>query len=290
MDQAPGLLCVHAHPDDEAIMTGGILARYADEGLRTAVVTCTGGELGEVAGQDVDTAEVTAPLDAVRYDELRDALAILGAGRPRMLGYRDSGMAGDAGNANPAAFWQAHFDEAVGRLVSHLRAFRPAVVVTYDAFGVYGHPDHIQAHRVTVAAVEAAAAALLYVDTGDPWRVDKLYLATLPRSAVAVVNRELAARGLASPFGHDTDPDRVAFGTDDDEVTTTIDVRAWSARKQQALRAHRSQLAPDSLFLNIPDSLVEQVFGTEWFVRYRSRVAAPAPEDDLFAGVRPARP
>jgi N-acetyl-1-D-myo-inositol-2-amino-2-deoxy-alpha-D-glucopyranoside deacetylase len=165
MPRPLGLLCVHAHPDDEAIWTGGVLARYAAEGVRTAVVTCTAGEQGGSHGLG-DGTTGTAALAAARLAELTDALDLLGTGPPRLLGYHDSGLpAGD----DAASLWRAGFDEAVGRLVPHLREFRPDVLVTYDAQGLYGHPDHVQAHRVALVAAEAAAAGGLHPDAGQPW-------------------------------------------------------------------------------------------------------------------------
>lgn len=280
------LMCVHAHPDDEVIMTGGVLARAADEGMRTAVVTATGGELGEIVGEGMDPEEVRPRLAQVRRDELSAALSILGAGEPRFLGYRDSGMIGTEGNAHPAAFWQAPFDEAVGRLVGEIRRFRPDVLVTYDAFGGYGHPDHVQSHRVCLVAAEACAVGELYAEVGDPWQVAKLYLATIPRSFIALANAELPRHGLPSPFGSQTDPDLLTFGTPDEEVSTVVDVRPWLERKWAALRAHASQIGPESFFLNIPPELGEGAFGQEWFIRQRSRVAVPTAEKDLFAGLR----
>ncbi|MEX0658878.1 MAG: N-acetyl-1-D-myo-inositol-2-amino-2-deoxy-alpha-D-glucopyranoside deacetylase [Egibacteraceae bacterium] len=280
------LMCVHAHPDDEVITTGGVLARAADEGIRTAVVTATGGERGEIVGAGMDPDEVRPRLGEVRREELTAALALLGAGEPRFLGYRDSGMVGTEGNDDPESFWRAPFDEAVGRLVAQIRAFLPDVLVTYDAVGGYGHPDHVQAHRVALVAAEACAVAQLFPDAGDPWMVRKLYLGTMPRSFVALANAELPRHGMPSPFGDETDADKVAFGTPDEQVTTTVDVRPWLERKWAALRAHASQIGPESFFLNIPAEFRQEAFGQEWFVRQRSSVAVPDTEDDLFTGLR----
>jgi N-acetyl-1-D-myo-inositol-2-amino-2-deoxy-alpha-D-glucopyranoside deacetylase len=286
---APALVAVHAHPDDEAIATGGLLARAAGAGWDVTVVTCTGGELGE-------PARPTGPgeLAEVRRAELAASLATLGANPPVWLGYRDSGMRGDPGNDDPASFWRAPFDEAVGRLVAVLCARRPALVVTYDAYGLYGHPDHVQAHRVTLCAVEAAAHPRLHPEAGPAWRTAALDLATIPRQAIAAGNAALAERGIASPFGTETDPARLDVGTPDEEIDLTVDVRAHLATKRAALGCHESQLAADSLFVNVPSELAEALLGTEWFVRARApgrpRVADPAdPLADLPAHADAAR-
>jgi N-acetyl-1-D-myo-inositol-2-amino-2-deoxy-alpha-D-glucopyranoside deacetylase len=285
---AAGLMCVHAHPDDESIGTGGVLAKAHAEGRRTAVVTCTGGELGEIVGAGLDPEEVRPRLAAVRLEELTRALEILGAGAPRLLGYRDSGMVGTAGNDAPGSFWRADFDEAVGRLVGKIREFRPDVLVAYDAYGLYGHPDHVQAHRVALVAAEACAVPAMYPEQGPAWTIRKVYLSTIPKSFIALANRELAARGLPSPFGEDTDPDALLVGSPDELVTTQVDVGDYLDVKQRALRAHHSQLGQDSFFLNIPEELAAAAFGSEWFIRHRSLVTAPEQEDDLFAGLPPA--
>ena len=279
-----GLMCVHAHPDDECIGTGGTLLRAAAEGFRTAVVTCTGGERGEI--HNMDEAENRPRLREVRLDELTRALALLRVGQPRMLGYVDSGMMGTEGNEDPASFWQASVDEAVGRLVAQIREFKPDVLVTYDAFGGYGHPDHIQTHRVGVLAAEACNVGAMYPEAGPAWRVRKVYLATLPKSAIYRAVELLAARGLPSPFGDFDRLEDVPMGVEDAEVGANIDVRAHLAAKIEALHQHQSQLDPSSFFLNVPEEFNEEAFGTEWFIRHRSDVAAAGVEDDLFAGLR----
>ena len=281
-----GLLCVHAHPDDESITTGGVLARTAEEGLPVAVVTCTDGALGEIVGPGMDPEEVRPRLAELRAEELRAALAALGvAEAPRFLGYRDSGMMGTPANADPRCFWQAPLDEAVGRLVAHIRALRPTVVVTYDPYGGYGHPDHIQTHRVGLLAAEAAGMAALYPDAGPAWRPSKVYYSAFPKSAIAEANRRLTEAGRPSPFGEETDPAMIPVGTPDELVSTWVDVRRWLPHKEAAFRAHVSQISPESFFLNFPEDLAEAVFGMESFVRVRSDVAVPAREDDLFAGL-----
>lgn len=279
----PALVAVHAHPDDEAIATGGLLARAAGAGWDVTVVTCTGGELGEVVGGDGDPADLAARLGQVRREELAASLSTLGVNPPVWLGYRDSGMRGDPGNDDPASFWRAPFDEAVAALVGVLRARAPALVVTYDAYGLYGHPDHVQAHRVTLCAVEAAAQARLHPEAGPACPLPALDLATIARSGIAAGNAAMAQHGITSPFGTETDPRRLSVGTPDADIDFAVDVRAHLATKRAALACHRTQVAADSLFLNVPDELAESVLGTEWFVRARSplRPAVADPGDPL---------
>lgn len=289
-DPGIGLLAVHAHPDDEVIATGGVLAQAADAGRGAAVVTCTGGELGEIVGEGMDPEEVRPRLGEVRRGELAAALDLLGAGPPRLLGYRDSGMRGEESNGHPAAFWRADVDEAVGRVVAVIRELRPEAVVTYDAFGIYGHPDHVQAHRVAVLATTAAALQSCYPEAGPAWQVRATYLASVPRSTIARFNALLEQRGLPSPFGDATDPDMIVEGVPDALVTHRIDVRDVLDRKWAALRAHASQIGPDSLFLNVPPDLAEEAFGVEWFCRLGAPPRAPDEEcDDDLLVERPRR-
>ena len=278
------LMCVHAHPDDESIATGGVLLRAAQQGIRTAVVTCTGGERGEI--HNMDEAATRPRLAEVRREELRAALAVLGAGDPRLLGYVDSGMMGTEGNADPACFWQASVDEAVGRLVAQIREFKPDVFVTYDAFGGYGHPDHIQTHRVGMLAAEACAVPALYPEAGPAWRVRKVYASTLPKSAIFRAVTLLTEQGLPSPFPVVDRVEDVPLGVDDAELGAVIDVTELIEPKLEALHQHQSQLDPSSFFLNVPEEFQGEAFGTEWFIRLRSDVAAEGVEDDLFAGLR----
>ena len=237
MDPRRTLLCVHPHPDDESIACGGVLARAAGHGDRTVVVTCTGGEEGDnLAGIDLDGRDLVAH----RRRELAAALAHLGVGEHVELGYRDSGMAGTEANDHPDSFHRADLEEAAQRLATVLRRVRPDVVVSDDERGTYGHPDHVKAHQVTVRAVELAADPDADVP-GAPWAVPKRYVHTLTRSRLIEVHRSLVAAGLPSPFG-DADVDDVAqlpFGTDDEQVTTVVDVRPWLPRAGRAAVRHR---------------------------------------------------
>jgi len=165
------LMSVHAHADDESITMGGLLAISHDRGIRTANVCCTDGKLATIVAEDMPEETTRPRLAEIRQQELRAACAILGVDEVHFLGYGDSGMWGADTNQLPDAFWKADINEAVGRMVARIRRFRPHVVVTYDGVGGYGHPDHIQTHRVTLLAVEAAHMKSLYPEAGEPWRI-----------------------------------------------------------------------------------------------------------------------
>ncbi len=287
-NQAPfTLLAVHAHPDDEVIGTGGILARYSAEGLRVALACATRGEVGEIVDPSIDEAEARPRLAQIREDELRCACNVLGVHDLFFLDYRDSGMMGTADNDNPEAFWQSDLDEATGRLVRVIRAIRPQVLVTYDEKGGYGHPDHMMAHRVTVAAFDAAGDPARYPQGGPAWQPSKLYFTAIPRSQLEQMEQYFRNVGITSPFDRpDLTPE--SFGTPDEIITTKIDVRNHLSQKLEALGCHRTQIAADSFFFKIPEELAKEGFGYEHFVRARSLVAAETPESDLFAGLRAA--
>lgn len=280
---APALLCVHPHPDDETISCGGILACYTEAGARVKVVTCTGGEEGDnLAGIDLgDTA-----IPEVRRRELHGALAELGVREHEFLGYRDSGMAGAASNEDYASFHRADLDEAGRRLAAIVRTFQPHVVVGDDEYGTYGHPDHVKAYHVTSRALQLAAEPEELGLTGRPWQVRKRYAHAMPRSRLVAFHERMLAEGLPSPFGHESRPYEVMpFGVPDEAITTAIDVRPWLARKRAALRAHASQIGPDSFFFNLPPDVAEAVFGTEYFMRLFGPTDDEKIEKDLFAGL-----
>ena len=282
------IMAVHAHPDDEAIGTGGVLARYADEGIRTILVTCTGGEVGEIADPSLATPE---NLGQVRERELRQACQILGITQLELLGYRDSGMAGTDANEDPRAFARADLDVAVGRLVELVRRHRPQVMVTYDDNGFYGHPDHINANRITVRAFAAAGDPAAYPEQGlEPWAPKKLYYTAVARSAIARFAERLAEHGIELPLrGEDADAgdaEAPPFGTPDELVTTVVDVASVVDRKRRALWAHATQMGADVFFARIPPALFDELFGRESFQLVEARVEAPIPETDLFAGLR----
>jgi mycothiol conjugate amidase Mca len=277
-------MAVHAHPDDEAISTGGVLARYADEGLQTVLVTCTGGEVGEIADPAMATPQT---LGEIRRNELEEACRILNVGHLHLLGYRDSGMDGTPANDHPESFHRADLEEATGKLVELVRRYRPQVLVTYDDEGFYGHPDHIKANRITVAAFEAAADPGRYPQAGSPWQPLKLYYVAISRSRAVLFAQRMRETGITPPFEaqEDVEPE---FGTPDELITATIDVSEQVERKHRALLAHATQMGPEVFFAQLPEALFHEIFGFESFrlVRTADGLQAGSPEDDLFAGLR----
>jgi N-acetyl-1-D-myo-inositol-2-amino-2-deoxy-alpha-D-glucopyranoside deacetylase len=264
-----GLLLVHAHPDDESIGTGATMARYAADGVHVTLVTCTLGELGEVIPAELTylAGGTGDRLAEYRRGELAAACAVLGVSDHRFLGgagrWRDSGMAGLESNDAPDCFWQADVAEAAGELAAVIREVRPRVLVTYDQNGFYGHPDHIQAHRVARHAVTVAVDAAAPV-AGAPWQVAKFYATAMPRSV---------AEAAGGPFW-----------VPDEQVTTDIDGRAYLAAKTAAMRAHATQITVDGEFFALADGAKQRIGEREYY----TLLAGPAPRDrehDLFSGL-----
>ncbi|TFV52542.1 N-acetyl-1-D-myo-inositol-2-amino-2-deoxy-alpha-D-glucopyranoside deacetylase [Blastococcus sp. TF02A-35] len=287
------LLLVHAHPDDESITTGATMARYVAEGAHVTLLTCTLGEEGEILVPELAqlAADQADQLGGYRIAELRAAMAELGVGDIRFLGgagrYRDSGMVGTPANERPRAFWNADLDEAVAHAVAVVRDVRPQVVVTYDPDGGYGHPDHIQAHRVAMRAVDAAADPGYRPELGAPWDVAKVYWCRLPRTAVRESDDALAAAGERVPFLPSAAIEHAPFVVDDDEVTTEVDAEGLTGRKSAALRAHATQVTVREGFFALSNDLGQLVRGTEFFQLVRGeRGGDPGDrERDLFAGL-----
>jgi LmbE family N-acetylglucosaminyl deacetylase len=271
VDDELTLMAVHAHPDDEVMPTGGVLARYADEGIRTVLVTCTNGEQGDGPGgvKPGEPGHDEADVRERRLAELRASVAHLGIAHLELLGYRDSGMVGWSANEAPDAFANVPLDLAAGRLAALMERYRPQVVVTYDEDGGYNHPDHIQTHRVAVAAAEAS---------GIP---RKLYYTAFARKRAAEFFEYMrAARPDMGDWELPAD-----FGTPDELITTVVDVSATTERKLKAMQAHASQ--GDNIFLlRLPPDIQQGVLSQETFLRHYTRVPAPDQEDDLFAGLR----
>jgi N-acetyl-1-D-myo-inositol-2-amino-2-deoxy-alpha-D-glucopyranoside deacetylase len=294
LDHPRRLLLVHAHPDDETIGTGATMAKYAAEGALVTLVTCTLGEEGEVLVPELAhlAADRDDALGPVRVEELATAMEALRVTDHRFLGgpgrWRDSGMMGTPANDRPECFWQADLDEAVRELVAVVREVRPQVVVTYDSNGGYGHPDHIQAHRVAVAAFDAAADPRFAPEAGEPWQPSKLYWTALPKSVLQAGIDHLKESGETDFFGVDS-ADDLPFGNPDEEVTTEVDASEQLEAKVAAMRAHRTQIAVDGPFFALSNGVGQQAFAREFFVLARGdRGRGTGPlgrEDDLFAGL-----
>ncbi|TDB94237.1 PIG-L family deacetylase [Actinomadura sp. 7K534] len=263
------LMAVHAHPDDEVLGTGGLLARCAAEGIRTVLVTCTNGEQGDDSGgvKPGEPGHDAAEVAERRLAELRESAGLLGITHLELLGYRDSGMDGWSANDDPEAFANIPLDESAGRLAELMERYRPQVVVTYDENGGYGHQDHIQAHRIALAAAEK---------TGVP---DKLYYTAIPRSAIRQMVETVRAAGVEIDFDPPED-----FGTPDELITSVVDVSAHADAKRKALQAHASQ-GENIFILRLPEEMQRAMFSAEAFVRHYSRVEAPDREEDLFEGL-----
>jgi LmbE family N-acetylglucosaminyl deacetylase len=269
------LMAVHAHPDDEASSTGGILARYSAEGIRTVVVCCTNGELGDAPGgtKPGEAGHDEAEVVAVRKRELAASCERLGVGALEMLGYHDSGMMGWPQNEAPGSFWSMPVEEAARPLVALMERYRSQVVVTYDSNGFYGHPDHIQAHRITL---HAAAE----VDS-----VEKIYFPVIPRSKLPEFAAALAEAGVEPPEATAEDNGGVEFGTPDELVHAQVDCSSFVDQKFDALSAHTSQIE-DTFFLKMGREGFDRFFGVEFFQRHLDRTGSEPPESDLFAGLR----
>jgi len=280
MTESPArrLLLVHAHPDDESINNGATMARYAAEGAQVTLVTCTLGELGEVIPPELRHL-TGAALGEHRLGELTAAMGELGVTDFRQLGgpgrYRDSGMMGLPDNEDPACFWQADVDEAARHLVEVILEVRPQVLVTYDDHGGYGHPDHIQAHRVAMRAAELAAA--------DGWEIPKVYWNRVPRPVAEAAFARLAEDLPALPFAKAGVIQDVPGVVDDDRVTAGIDGTAYAAAKAAAMRAHATQIEVAEPYFALSNELAQPLFTTEYYELVRGRAGAGR-ETDLFAG------
>jgi LmbE family N-acetylglucosaminyl deacetylase len=274
-DRPLTLMAVHAHPDDEATGTGGVLARCAAEGIQTVLVTCTDGSCGDGPGgvKPGEPGHDPAAVVAMRQRELEASCAVLGVSQLEMLGYADSGMMGWPTNDAPNSFWKTGVDLAAAHLAELIKLYQPDVVVTYDENGFYGHPDHIQAHRITMAAV-----ALTNIPA-------KVYWMTAPRSMMAEFGRIM--RELGSDWdepGSSPDDPLAEIGLPDEEITTWVDVTAFGAQKFEALAAHASQ-SENIFFLQMGQERFVELMGIETFLRVHDTTGAAVPEADLFAGL-----
>jgi len=322
-DERPAIMAVHAHPDDEVFSTGITLAKYGAMGYRTILVTCTDGAAGEVFDPTLSEAEkqqTLAELVEVRKQELAESVRVLGITDHEYLGYRDSGMMGTADNDNPESFHRAVFHDAVGRLVKLIQHYRPQVIISYDEFGSYGHPDHLQAQRIATIAFGAAGEPRLYNDKpkvsnkgeGQPegevqpevkaeetpetdptfWQPAKLYYTLRPRNLMLEMGQEMRNLGIK---GWWDDPEyETRLGRMPDRlVTTRIDGREFIEAKIAAFKAHRTQIAPDSFVFTVPPELFGKYQGYEYFALMQHRLSqsynltneTEGYEEDLLTGI-----
>ena len=282
--QAVTILAVRPHPDDESSSTGGMLAYYSAQNVRTGVVICTGGEEGEIRDPDLDPVGDKPRLRELRTEEVKNACEILGVSELRMLGFRDSGMADTSANKHPEAFINVERSEAAFRLVRVIRELRPRVIVTEPPGGMYPHPDHIMCHEVTMDAFRAAGDPGVFPEAGQPWQPDKLY-------GVAQVDdgawEELMPRFVSA--GYDMDwmkkQEGDSRGPGPETATVALEVGPYSEEQRKALLAHRTQISPDSFFVSLPPELRRLAFATAYFIRLSPPCAPGEHEPGLLHGL-----
>ena len=283
---AKRLLLVHAHPDDETINNGVTMAKYAASGAQVTLVTCTRGEEGEVLVTELANlaSDKDDKLGEHREIELKDAMVQLGINDFRFLGtpnkkWRDSGMMGTPQNERGDVFWQADLDEASLELVNIILEIKPQVLITYDEFGGYGHPDHIKAHRVAMRATELAAE--------QGWQVSKIYWNTMPRSVIQMGIEKM--KEVGSDFFGAQSADDLPFAKPDELVTTVVNAPEYVPAKLAAMKAHATQISVDGPFFALSNNLGLSVWGDEYYTLVKGEKAAPfdsnGRELDIFAGV-----
>ncbi|MBE9375621.1 mycothiol conjugate amidase Mca [Saccharopolyspora sp. HNM0983] len=282
------LMTVHAHPDDEASKGAATTARYVAEGHDVMVVTCTGGEAGSILNPAMDRPDVVANLPEVRRKEMAEAAAILGV-QHRWLGFVDSGLPeGDPLPPLPeGCFATVDPQESTRELVQVVREFRPHVLITYDENGGYPHPDHVRCHEVSIAAFDAAGDPELFQDVGEPWQPLKLYYSHgFSRKRMELFHEGLLAEGMDSPYGEwlakwdGSRPDPNA------RVTTRVECGDYFEVRDDALRAHATQIDPNSRWFAVPADMQRRLWPTEDYELVRSLVDTTLPEEDLFSGVQ----
>lgn len=287
------IVFVHAHPDDEVLNSGIVMAKYAAEGAHVTLVTCTLGEEGEILVPDLAhlAADQQDGLGQYRIGELADAMKALGVSDSRFLGgpgrYRDSGMMGVEQNNRPNCFWQADVDEASAHLVEVLREVRPQVLVTYDEVGGYGHPDHIQAHRVSMRAAELAADPTFRPDLGAAHAVAKIYWYAMPFSFLQAGIDAMRAAGDTEFFNGAERVEDLGIGVPDELITTQVEAESYIEAKMAAMSAHATQIAVDGPFFALSNNLGQKIWGVECFRLVGGTYELPPGEveADLFAGL-----
>lgn len=283
MDERFCLLTVHAHPDDEASKGPGTVAKYHAAGVHTVLVTCTGGEEGEILNPAMDTPEVRENIGAIRQRELEAAGSIIGYDEVLLLGYRDSGMPGTEANERPDCFARAPLEEATGKLVEIVRRVRPQVIVAYgEDHSGYPHPDHIRAHEIALGAFESSGDPGCFEGTGEPFQPLKLYYTVWSKRRIVATHEKFLELGLESPY------DERWFERPDEEesITTSIDLTGFEDVRRDALLAHATQIDPTSKFwFGLPPEVARTIHPFDDYVLARNLTESETPETDLFAGI-----
>ncbi|TAN20485.1 MAG: mycothiol conjugate amidase Mca [Actinomycetota bacterium] len=284
MEKSLTLLSVHAHPDDESSKGPATIAKLRDRGIRSILVTCTGGEEGDINNPAMDRPEIKENLPQIRREELDRAIRIIGYNKLYLLGYKDSGMPGSAANSNPGSFAQAPLEEAGDKLIEIIRRENPQVMVTYheDQSG-YPHPDHLKVHDVSIYAFDRCGDPNYKPRLGSPHQISKLYYHAWSSGRVKAFHEKFLELGLKSPFSEE----RLSRLGNDEEITTRVDVRGYYRIRKDALLAHATQIDPLSNFwFGLPDDLSEDLWHYEDYILARSSVGgAEVPgafETDLF--------
>jgi mycothiol S-conjugate amidase len=288
MDERLCLLTVHAHPDDESSKGAGTVARYHSEAVHTVLVCCTGGEAGDILNKSMDRPEVRDDLPTVRQGELAAAAAIIGYDEVVMLGYRDSGMPDTPANLDPASFAQAGLDEAIGRLVAIIRRVRPQVIVTYpdDQTG-YPHPDHLRVHDISGPAFLLAADPTAYPWAGHAWAPQKLYYSAWSGKRALAVHAKMLELDLVTPASAERFERMKNRPSQDDRITTSVDITGYADVRRQALVAHATQVDPtSSSWFALPPEVDGAIHPYDDYILATTLVDVEVPEVDLFAGVR----
>jgi mycothiol S-conjugate amidase len=281
------LLTVHAHPDDESSKGAGTVAKYHAAGVRTVLVTATGGEEGDILNPAMELPGIKERIAEVRRDELAAATKIIGYDEVVLLGFRDSGMPDSPANADPRSFAQAPLDDAVARLVEVVRRERPQVIITYpqDQSG-YPHPDHLRVNEISELAFDAAGDPDRYPDRGEPWQPSKLYYVGWSVRRMHAVHQAFLDRGLESPYTDNRLTRMIEALEKAEEPSTSIDVRGFTGIPRQALLAHATQVDPnESHWFGLPAEVEEQLYPYEEYTLARNLTTSQPPEDDLVAGV-----
>ncbi len=285
MTEQRRLLAIHAHPDDESSKGSGTMARYADEGVRVALVCATRGEEGDILNPRMDKPGIKEKMPELREAELATACDLLGVAEIYHLGYRDSGMQGSPGNDNPRAFCNADPEEAVGKLVEIIRREKPQIILGYDESRGYAHPDHVKVHEWGTRAFFEAGDPERFPEAGPAWAPSKLYyFATFSKRRMQILSDAADAEGVEHPYaGWLANWDSMGF--EDPDITTQIDVTEFIELRSKALLAHATQIDPDSFWFAIPDELQRRIYPWEDYTLVATHVDKDIPEDDLFKGI-----